>query len=818
MKISFTKKLFCFFILILSIEILFSKENKPIDLNNLKKREFYALRISEEIRIDGLLDEKSWSEANSAGPYIQLEPNNLELGTEITDMKILYDDKNIYVGVKCYDDVEMMKNGLFRRDYWPGVDYSEQIFVQFGPQNDGLNAYSFSVSSSGVQMDGIISKDVVFDQSWDAVWDSEVVIEEDAWIAEFKIPLSIFSYPNKKVQTWMFKSWRTIHRKLEWDVWPGFKVGDPGNVSNGGILRGIENIPSQKNIDIQPYFLGGQIRDNKTENSGNIGLDFSYPLFSNSQISGTINPDFGQVEADPSVLNLTAFETFFQEKRPFFVKGAQFFNEGAAFGNNNWSYEGEGSFINKPIMLFNSRRIGRTPQAIDYGEEIIDQPMQTRILGAGKIFGKTNNNLSYGALTSATSEEYGVFELIENGEAIRNEKLIEPLTYYTVGRLEKSVMNELSTIGFMFTNVNPNNLNQHNAIAFDWMFKLLENKFNFGGQLVSSNVSSVSGSAGRLDLRYDNTSWFDLLLQGGQYSEGFNVNRLGYLNRDGVKGFVFKGTLKRLKPTKRFFRNFLDLSYFEYLKLDNTPLIKEIQLSSRNTFSGFWDLNWKINRSLKSFDDRDTFRNDEAKILERPMGWRYSITLMSNPRKKFYTLTTVAANEYDSGTKMRSINSILRYNITNSLTLSINPILNNIVNNEQWVDLITDSNLNKIIYSKSTQAVQALILRMDYLFTSKLSFQAYYQPFEANVEYENFKYLIKERTLNFLSYDYQENPNFLSKTSVGTFVLRWEFSPGSRLFLVYNLNESNYFSDSDNSWEKTKTNSVFLKLDYFIKK
>ena len=222
------------------------------------------------------------------------------------------------------------------------------------------------------------------------------------------------------------------------------------------------------------------------------------------------------------------------------------------FGNNNWVYEGEGSFINKPIMLFNSRRIGRTPQAIDYGEEIIDQPMQTRILGAGKIFGKTNNNLSYGALTSATSEEYGVFELIENGEAIRNEKLIEPLTYYTVGRLEKSVMNELSTIGFMFTNVNPNNLNQHNAIAFDWMFKLLENKFNFGGQLVSSNVSSVSGSAGRLDLRYDNTSWFDLLLQGGQYSEGFNVNRLGYLNRDGVKGFVFKGTLKRLKPTKDF--------------------------------------------------------------------------------------------------------------------------------------------------------------------------------------------------------------------------------------------------------------------------
>ena len=824
MNILFKKNIFYLFIFILSIEILLSEENELIDFENLSKRIANASRINGEITIDGKISETLWDEAKPINNFIQIWPKNFEKIKDETEAYILYDDKNIYVAVKSFfKDIDKLQKGLARRDTWDAVNAADNVWVAFDSQDDGLNSNYFMVTASGIQFDGAMSKDIVNDPAWDAVWKSEVSIHENRWELEMSIPLSLLNFKNIKEQTWGLQIWRTSHYNQQWDNWPGHDQLTPGDVSRSGILKGIQNISSQRTKEFQPYILSGTINDENNSSINNVGIDFSYQLSPNSQVNTTINPDFGQVEADPSVLNLTAFETFVQEKRPFFVKGASFFNEGAEF-QADWVLDGEGSFITKPIMLFNSRRIGRVPQAFDISNgEIIEKPMQTSILGAAKIFGKTKNNISYGFMSSITAEEFAVIEISDDNSSYKKRELLEPSTYYTLGRIESPIINNLSTLGFMITRVDPDNLFSETVGALDWRFKFLENKFTFAGQLINSNTSVGNGFGGRFDLRYDNTKWFDIWFQGGQYDELFDINRFGYLTRSDVKGYLTKLGFKRNKKLFNITEfNRIDLSYFNYLKNNNLSLIENYQVQYKFNILNFpifriLDFAFVYGQSLESFDDRDTFRDDHALILKRPAGTMSSFQFGTATNLKASINLMFSNYKYDTGTKQNNLNLVFVVRPSNSLFLSVNPFYSEILNNEQWVEALDEVGVKKLIYSNSKQNISSLTFRMDYLFNPKLSFQAYYQPFEADVNYENFKYLLEDRTLNFSQINYDKNPNFISRTSRGTFVFRWEYLPGSRLFLVYNLNESNFFTDNEGNWEKTKTNSVFLKLDYFIR-
>ena len=795
------------------------KEN-PIDPSKLEYKIANATRIHSPIIIDGYLDEDAWKNKLTITDFLQWDPDNLEKPTKQTEVIILYDEKYIYAGFRSFQKKETIRPILARRDAWMDAAGTKADWVAIGidSQNDDLNASLFVVNSAGVQIDVLLSMDNNISMAWDAVWKSDISIHDDYWIAEIRIPLSILSYKDTENQTWGLVLHRASSYNNEWVQWPGSKRGARGIVSRYGILEGIQNIPIPKLWEIQPYVLGGAIEEKNTKKISNIGMDIIYPINSNTRVSATFNPDFGQVEADPSVLNLTAFETFFEERRPFYVKGARFFTGGGEFGE--WNKRGEGSFITQPILLFNSRRIGREPQAIDPGEgQIIQQPSQTQIIGAAKIFGKTQNNTSFGVLTSITANESATIEIESDNGQITKKELIEPQTQYMVGRLERPLINDLSTVGLMVTHVAPQTLTPYTTGAMDWRFKFFEKRFTFGGQIAHSSANAQNGYAGRIDIRYDNTKWWDVVFKAGYYDEKFDINRLGYIRRNGVQGFTVAGGLQRRDPWGIFRQNFLNLSYFNYGRLDGTTLVEEIELEQRNTFKNYWTMNWGFARAMQVYNDGDTFRDSDAWIIRRPAGWRTSLKIGSDPKLKISGNVTAINETYDSGSGMNTLNVSMNLRPTNSMKVSLISTYAKTHLEEQWVKMQTNSNNKKErIYATSTQLVKDYRIRLDYLFNTRLSFQAYLQPFEADVNYNNYKVLARPRSFEFIDTDYMNNNDFISRRTNGTFVFRWEYAPGSRLFLVYNLDQTHFFQDSEGIWTELQTNSLFIKLDYFFRR
>ena len=312
--------------LIVLISILPAQDKA--DPESLISKTTHAVRVDSPPVIDGRLDDSVWEMAIPVTDLIQTEPDNLAKPTELTEVRIVYDNDALYFAFRCHDSEpgKIMKR-LARRDEWleAGNDNSDWIGIGVDPQNDDITSYSFIVNAAGVKMDLFIPDDENYDMSWDAVWDAQVSSDDSGWTAEIALPFSLFQFNSQGEQIWGVELNRGIYRKQERHEWPGKPRGVKGIVSRYGILTGLENIPPPRQLEILPYILGGKQLGSVTENTGSLGLDMEYGLATNSAASIAINPDFGQVEADPSVLNLTAFETFYPEKRPFFVEGGSFF-------------------------------------------------------------------------------------------------------------------------------------------------------------------------------------------------------------------------------------------------------------------------------------------------------------------------------------------------------------------------------------------------------------------------------------------------------------------------------------------------------------
>ncbi|SVC67659.1 uncharacterized protein METZ01_LOCUS320513, partial [marine metagenome] len=349
-----------------------------------------------------------------------------------------------------------------------------------------------------------------FDSSWDVVWEFKTAIHDQGWSIEMKIPMSVFQFDANKNEDWGLQVVRYIHRFQEEVQWPGRTKGVNGFVPYYGVLKGMDNIPSPKKVEILPYVLSG---NNDESNVSSIGLDMKYGLSAQSSLNMTINPDFGQVEADPSVLNLTAFETQFEEKRPFFIEG--------------------GSFFKNRYKLFHSRRIGQTPGIlVPEDGVIIDRPDATTILGAGKILGETAAGTKYGIIEAVTDEEFGVWEY-ESGDTVIQEKgIIEPRTNYFIGRVEQPVFNNLSTVGIMMTDLRRVEAGYANVMGLDWRLKFLDNALTLKGQIVHSTKDGTSGNGGRFNIGYLDPKWWDMNFVIGFTDDKYEINDLGFNERN----------------------------------------------------------------------------------------------------------------------------------------------------------------------------------------------------------------------------------------------------------------------------------------------
>jgi len=788
-----------------------------LDPNTLREKVATATRKVGGLTIDGKLDDEAWQAAEPIDAFLQQDPDNLAAPREKTVAWVVYDDRFFYVGIQCYQEPETIRARLARRDAWSDAagNKADWAAVRIDSQNDDLNSKIFIVNAAGVQIDFLTSTDNAISQ-WDGVWLSAVQQNTEGWSVEIGIPLTLLSYSDKPSQTWGIQFDRGISHNDGWTVWPGKARGNPGITSMYGVLQGVENIPAVRAVEIQPYLLGGTSKAEHVERTGDIGVDLVYPLTADTRISATINPDFGQVEADPSVLNLTAFETFQEERRPFFVRESRFLTGGNEFGA--WSKNGQGSFVTHPLMLYNSRRIGGVPDAITpEGGEIIERPGQTGILGAARIFGRTTQGVTYSAVNSVTAATDGRLEIISGTDTLHRQERIEPLTNYLAGRVEKAFINDLSTIGLMFTHVAPQHLPGQAVAAADWRLKLLENHLTIAGQAVLASSAGDRSSGVRVDLRYDNMRWWDLTFKGGRYGQDFDINRLGYLRRSGISGYVLKGGLRQQNPWSIFRRIWVNLNYFKYMRLDRTTLVEEVEIQQQSIFANYWSFEWSMTRTFRSFDDSDTFRDDGAWILARSAGWRADSKLRSDQKRMIAAELTLVGKHFDSGTNMKEAVVELNLRPTDYVKLSIKSTLGTIASEEQWVDIEKEANQTNLIYASSRQKISSHSFRMDLLLSPTLSFQAYYQPFEADVGYTNFKRLLAPKSLAFAPHSYDENPDFISRRASGTFVLRWEYAPGSRFFIVYSLDKTESYADSEGEWAQMKSNAFFVKFDYFFR-
>ncbi|MFA7583145.1 MAG: DUF5916 domain-containing protein, partial [Proteiniphilum sp.] len=387
---------------------------------------YTSKRVQEVPVIDGQLTDDCWAGALWSGDFVQFEPNSGAAPSQQTIFAIVYDDNNLYIAIKALDtEPDKIVRRVSRRDAVDG----DWVGVSIDSYEDKMTSFEFTVSASGSKGD-LLRSASGNDETWDPIWEVKTFQQRDGWYAEMRIPYSQLRFGKKKSYNWGLEVAREIYRHQELSFWQPIDKSSSQFVANFGTLQGIQDIMPKKEIEIVPFLLSQLTLSEKEAGNpfatghrtkASAGVDGKVSLTNDITLNFTMNPDFGQVEADPSVVNLTNFETYFNEKRPFFVEGSNIYHYPFDITNNERN------------KLFYSRRLGREPH-FSYNPqegEYVRAPDRTNILGAVKISGKTRKGTSLGVLNAVTQKMYSETE--HDGE--RSNYAVEPLTNYFAGRI-----------------------------------------------------------------------------------------------------------------------------------------------------------------------------------------------------------------------------------------------------------------------------------------------------------------------------------------------------------------------------------------------
>ena len=800
--------------------------------------------------IDGIIDEKAWDQVAWGSDFVQWEPNSGEEPTEQTAFKILYDDKNLYVAFKCYDrEPEKVVRRMSRRDGFEG----DWVEINIDSYFDHLTAFSFTVTAAGVIGDEAISNNGNnWDSSWDPIWYAKTTLDESGWTAEARIPLSQLRFANKEHQIWGIQFTRRYFRNEERSTWQHVPPDAPGWVHLFGELHGISGIKPQKQLEIAPYVLAQTERFEKEqgnpfatgkETSMAAGVDGKIGLTSDLTLDFTINPDFGQVEADPSQVNLSAFEVFFQERRPFFIEGRSILN--FPLTQSAWG----GSFSRD--RLFHSRRIGRQPQYYpSLGDnEFVDQPGNTSILGAVKLTGKNKKGLSIGIMESITDRE----EATTDKGGVREKITVEPFTNYFVGRVQQDFNKGNTQVGGMFTSTN-RSINEphleflHKAAytgGIDFIHNWKQRTYYLAGNLSMSRVSGSRESI--LDSQTSNERYFQrpdadhvavdssrtsLSGSGGmlKFGKGGNgkirfetgltwrspelaINDIGFMrNADIVSQWTWIG-YQILQPTKTFRSYRINFNEFADLDFGGVNTRKGVNVNTHAQLNNFW--RFSAGSTIKG-SEISNFDLRGGPSIKYPGTNNLWIFTASDERKKFNAWINpwiFWGNENFANGHGFSLN--LNYQPFNALRISLNPNYEKNINQLQYVTTAESENNNRYLTGRIEQNTASIGIRVNYSILPNLSLQYYGQPFVSSGVYSEFKritdplnnsysdrfhqftndeitfdetdneYLIDENSDGNTDYSFT-NPDFDFLQFRSNLVLRWEYKPGSTLFLVWN--------------------------------
>ncbi len=826
--------------------------------NQPKKEYFPGECAKNELSIDGKLDDPAWTKATWQDDFTQYEPSEGKKPSQRTEFAILLDENHVYVGFKCWDNhPDSIVQRLTQRDNVDG----DLVAVQFDSYFDKRTAFSFFANAAGIKQDFIVSNDGENeDNTWDPIWSVKTSRDDKGWYAEIKIPLTQLRFEGNSEQTWGLQVARMLFRKQEVSLWQASSKKTAGWVSQYGELKGLKNLKSRKVADVMPYAVartdryekesGNPFKQSGKKNQLDVGLDGKLGLTNNLTLDFTINPDFGQVEADPSQVNLTSFETFFQEKRPFFIEGKNILSFPLMFGDGDLASEN----------LFYSRRIGRrphnSPELAD--DEYVKAPEFTSILGAAKITGKTKTGWSLGVLESLTSDE---FADISNGHQRR--EMIEPFTNYTVGRVQKDFNKGNTLLGGIFTSVNRNlgeeQLDYLHKSAFTGGFDFTHKWHNKDWQLdFSTYFSRVEGSAEAITntqkswihgfqrpdasyLKLDTTRT-SLSGQGGKIvfsknggklkfmaatawkSPGLELNDVGYMRQaDNILEVVWVGY--RIYEPFSIFRN-MNLNFNQWTEWNFGGELTGPggNINAHTQLKNYWNFHLGGNWNGSGLSTTELRGGPALKSSGTKNIW---FAFGSNDQKRLTgeaQIMLLGGNEKNSK-QMFDMGISLGYRPSKSLKITLSPSFNSNNDELQYVTQQDYSNKTDYIFARIHQKTLSASLRINYIITPNLSIQYWGQPFFASGKYTEFKRITDSRASNYtdrfslltdneLAYvnaDEQyrvsdqagsqlytfDQPDFNVKEFLSNMVVRWEYLPGSTIYLVWSQTRNQSVSDGN---------------------
>ncbi len=793
----------------------------------------FAVRTAKPPTIDGRLNEPEWQLARPETTFVQFQPIEGSQPNEKTEIRFLYDDDALYVGCRMYDpDPAKIVARLARRDDEVESDY---ISLRIDSYNDNQTDFEFTVSAAGVKTDILEFDDGArLDASWDVVWDVRTSIDKEGWVAEIKIPFQTLRFSPEKEYDWGLQVTRTVSRTQEHLYWVLIRKSENGWTSKFGHLGGISNIQTSTTVEVLPYVVGsvktipvGTVNPNSTEFNSNAGFDLKYRPSVAITVDATFNPDFGQVEADPAVLNLSTFPTFYPEKRPFFIEGTQIIHF-STFGDN----AGPG--------LFYSRRIGR-PIAVapPLGGYVESQPNFATILGAAKVSGKTEGGLSIGALEAMTRQ--GKATLVDP-LGNKSEQVVEPLSNFSLIRLKQDIL-ENSNVGMIVTDVSRDATLPAVTGGLDWNLRFYNSVYRIDGFLAASRTTTAdpivqstdgsyhTGPAGRVTLNKEGGPHWRWSLDYDFTSKGFNVDDIGYFRRPNDHGTVNTLTYREDVPSTNIQNWYLSATYHYRSNFDDAELFNSAGIIGYLQLPSYWSFMIVPSFDAGKYDDRETRGNG---LYRKPTSRNLELLTSSDPRLP--VVGTFAAfigndtrvNHYWELVAQAEIR--VASNITLQFSLDdyeVRRFFAWVTNRTSADDPTLPPNLTHSIFAERTVSQWDLVSRGSFVFARDLTLQYYLQVFFAKGKYENTQRMISNDT--FVPYAFGPSasanlPDFTTLSLNSNIVIRWEYMPGSTAYLVWSQARAGFagnyatpFADNiSNTFALPATNVFLLKISYWF--
>ena len=794
-----------------------------LDGQSREKKRAEATRTQEPIRVDGKLGESSWQNTVPAGDFVIYNPHNGMPSFYRTEVHLLYDDDALYIGAVMFDSKpDSIFAELGQRD--EGDINADHFWVEISPFNDGLNGEIFKVSASNVQIDNKLTTGDSWEHrdTWDAVWESRTSVNEEGWVAEIKIPYSALRFPRSANQLWGINFWREVRRNRETSSWNFVTKEFGATIAHMGELAGIRDVKPPLRLSLVPYVSG--YLEHVTDEPGvgtayNGGLDLKVGLSESFTLDATLIPDFGQVQSDDHVLNLSPYEVKYNEKRPFFMEGTELFNKGD---------------------IFYSRRIGGTPHLvrsvhsmIDDNEVITLNPAEVSLINATKISGRTGGGLGIGIFNAVTNSTWASVENTVTGETRRI--LTEPLTNYNMLVLDQTLKND-SYVSMMNTSViraaeKDENFYTANVTGFDATIKTADRLWSASAgaslsqkyyNLAKTGLGHYLGfNAGKTGGKFRTDYNFSLL------SDTYDPNDMGYLRRNNGISHSLDFSYSTYEPIGNIMstRTSLDFSY-EQLFRPRAFTSAGVQLNGMIILMNYWSLS--LDTEFTPWGEDDYFEprtQDMSMFYHRPPSVEIGFRGDTDKSKRFYISVNAgymkAWSDYDQHGYMWSVQPEFKASRRFSFDYSIG--VEKMFND---IGFVTNHPTEGITFGKRDLTTVTNTVSGAFIFSSSsyltLRGRHYWSRADYDGSYMNLQTdgSLLERIFSTPVNNSDVNTNFLNIDMVYT----WRFAPGSELSLVWknaiwsegDVIISNGFDNFTDLLSNPQTNSVSLKVLYYL--